>query len=561
MIIPSTTRRIKSAFSWLTSHRKSSVAILAIVALGSYYAYSIMGSDSAAVRTIIASAQRGSVISRVTGSGQVTAISQADVTSSVSGDIESVLVTAGEDVYLGQALATIEDSDATKAVTNAELAVANAQIAYDKAVKQHANQADDSSVSDIKKAYEKGYDAITNTFIDLPIIFIDVNDIFYVPQHSPYFSDTEMRSVSGGDIAITYKYQAGVLFDKAKEEYDASFAEYKSLSASSDPEKISAFLDRTYALLRTLSAALTGTYSTIDYLNTRTSNPSSQISVDKSQLSSYISKVNGNVTSVSNSITAIEDAKDSSASSELSLKSAELSLSQQKDALADAKKDLANHVVRAPFAGVVSKVPVEAGDKISNNGAVATVITKSQNVLLSFNEVDAAKLKKGQKATLTFDAIDGLSLSGTITEIDVTGTVSQGVVSYGVKISFDTNDERIKPGMTVSASIVADSREGVVVLPSSVIKYKGSQAYVTTPNGDVAVVTGLSSDDKIEIISGFKEGDQYVSSTVSSSAVAEKSAAASLLGGSTRGPGTGTGTRATSGTSAPQVAPASPVSR
>jgi multidrug efflux pump subunit AcrA (membrane-fusion protein) len=525
------------------------VGAVAIVTL-SYVSYShFFGSSAGTTKTILAKASVGSVISRVTGSGQVAAISQTDVTSNVSGDISYVAVVPGQEVVLGQALVSIDDKDAVKAVRNAELAVANAQIAYDKALKQNANQATGSSVSDLKKAHEKGYDAITNTFIDLPAMFIDVSDMFYVPQHSPYFSDTEIRSGSGGELALTYKYQAGILFDKAKKEYDDSFAGYKSLSANSDPASLSAFLDRTYALLRTLSASLTGTYSTIDYINTRiSSTPPAQIAADKAQLSSYISKVNANVASVSNAITAIEDAKDSAASSELSLKSAELTLSQQKDALVEAQTALADHAVRAPFAGIISKVVAEARNKAMVNGSMVTVITKSQNVTLSFNEIDAAKIKKGQKATLSFDAIDGLVLSGTVTDLDVVGTVSQGVVSYGAKISFDTNDARIKPGMTVSAAIIADSRDGVIVVPSSVIQSKGARTFVNTPAGAVTVMTGLSSDDKTEIVSGLREGDQYIASVVSSGAApAAKTAASSLFGGAGAGRTGGTSTTRSTG--------------
>ena len=525
--------RLGSLVSWSRSHKKTT--LLSVLALSAcvYGALSLFGGDEATVRTISATAKRGSVESKVTGSGQVSAISQVDVTSTVSGDVEYVGVTAGQEVKGGQTLARIESSDAVKAVSNAELAVANAEIAYDKALKQKENQAEGSSVSDIKKAYEKGYDTITGVFIDLPAIFMEVNDIFYVPTHSPYFSDKEISYLLGGASAIEYKYQAGVLFDKAKSQYDQVFSTYKSLSASSDPEDIETFLDTTYGLLRNLSAALSGTYNTIDYINARLQTSPSQLASDKSQLGSYISKVNSGISNISNAQTSIEDAKDSATSAELSLKSAELELSQKQDALRDAREALANHTIRAPFDGVVSKVNVEVGDKASSNTSVAPVITRNQNVSLSFNEVDAAKLKVGQKATLTFDAIDGLTLTGTVSEIDVVGTVSQGVVSYGAKISFDTNDARVKPGMTVSASIVADSRTGVIAVPSSAIRTQGSQSFVETiDRGLVPVTVGFSGDDMTEIVSGLSEGERYVVSTVTVSAnQSTVQTAGSLFGG------------------------------
>ncbi|MDD5433706.1 MAG: hypothetical protein PHE77_03610, partial [Candidatus Pacebacteria bacterium] len=57
---------------------------------------------------------------------------------------------------------------------------------------------------------------------------------------------------------------------------------------------------------------------------------------------------------------------------------------------------------------------------------------------ISLNEVDVAKVKIGQRAIITFDAIDELEITGKVEDVDTIGTVSQGVVSYNVKIIFDT---------------------------------------------------------------------------------------------------------------------------
>jgi multidrug efflux pump subunit AcrA (membrane-fusion protein) len=172
------------------------------------------------------------------------------------------------------------------------------------------------------------------------------------------------------------------------------------------------------------------------------------------------------------------------------------------------------------------------------------------------NEVDVAKIKLGQKATITFDAIENLSMTGSIAEIDTLGAVSQGVVSYNVKIAFDTEDAQIKPGMSVSASIITDSKTDVLIVPSSAIKNQNNRNYVQmfapplpapltgsqgTPSlivpNQITVETGISDDTNTEIISGLKEGDQIVSRTVTSTTTAPTS---SLLGGgNTRGIGGG----------------------
>ena len=137
-------------------------------------------------------------------------------------------------------------------------------------------------------------------------------------------------------------------------------------------------------------------------------------------------------------------------------------------------------------------------------------------------------MKNGQKATLTFDAIEGLTISGNVAEVNLVGTVDQGVVNYALKVAFKSDDNRIRPGMSISASIVTDIKENVLIVPASAVKTKNGEKYVevfenTMPKniaerGITSVVSpiqkkvtvGLSNDMSIEILSGLDEGDQIV---------------------------------------------------
>jgi multidrug efflux pump subunit AcrA (membrane-fusion protein) len=170
------------------------------------------------------------------------------------------------------------------------------------------------------------------------------------------------------------------------------------------------------------------------------------------------------------------------------------------------------------------------------------------------NEVDVAKIKLGQKATIAFDAIEDLTMTGTVAEIDTIGAVSQGVVSYNIKITFDTEEALIKPGMSVSASIITDSKTDVLIIPSSAIKTQGTAKYVQmfsiplvasaissqgTPSTEmpnqINVEIGISDDTSTEIISGLKEGDQIISRIITTSTTTTTQASSLLGGGSTRG--------------------------
>jgi HlyD family secretion protein len=193
---------------------------------------------------------------------------------------------------------------------------------------------------------------------------------------------------------------------------------------------------------------------------------------------------------------------------------------------------------------------VKKSDEVSSGSAIATLITDSKFAEISLNEVDIAKVKVGQKATLTFDAIDNLSITGQVTETDIVGAVSQGVVTYNVKIGFDTQDDRVRSGMSVSADIVTDIKQDILIAPSGAVKSQGETNYVeivdreaevTTGNQGVVldlsprnqeVVVGLSDDTSTEIISGLEEGDKIITRTITTSSTKTTtiSSAPSLFG-------------------------------
>jgi RND family efflux transporter MFP subunit len=307
--------------------------------------------------------------------------------------------------------------------------------------------------------------------------------------------------------------------------------------------------------------ALTSTHNTIDYLSDRMTNGiPNQVNTDKNILNTYISQTTSHISKLSAAGTAIDDAENSATSAELSLKSAELTLNQAQDSVKNAKETLANHTIVAPFDGVISKVPVELSDKVSANSTLTNIITNSMKVSISLNEVDAAKISIGDKATLTFDAIDNLTMEGTVYEIDVVGAVTNGVVSYGVNISFDSTDSRIKAGMTTSVSISAKSIPNVLAISSAAISTKNGKSFVLVPAAnttaksttdktslkEVEVKTGLSSDELTEVTGGLVEDDTYVASTKINAT--SKSASGSLF--SMFGPNSRTTRTSTSSSSA-----------
>jgi len=102
--------------------------------------------------------------------------------------------------------------------------------------------------------------------------------------------------------------------------------------------------------------------------------------------------------------------------------------------------------------------------------------------------------------------------TGTVAEIDIVGTTTQGVVNYAATISIGDPTDSIRPGMNASASIILEHRENVLLVPNRAVRSTGNRARTVTVlyQGqliDVPVTLGLSGEMQSEVVDGLREGD------------------------------------------------------
>ncbi|MCH8748731.1 efflux RND transporter periplasmic adaptor subunit, partial [Patescibacteria group bacterium] len=206
---------------------------------------------------------------------------------------------------------------------------------------------------------------------------------------------------------------------------------------------------------------------------------------------------------------------------EFDIRAKKIAIRQKEDALLTAKQTFGDHFIYAPFIGKIAEVNIKRGEAVSASTNIATLITDQRLAVIALNEVDIAQVEIGQKATISFDAVEDITVTGEAVEIDAIGTVSQGVVSYDVTISFDVQDERIKPGMSLSADIITNAKQGVLLVPNAAVKAQGSAMYVEVLQNNQpyrqTVEIGLSNDTQTEIISGLTEGDEVITQTITTS--------------------------------------------
>lgn len=144
----------------------------------------------------------------------------------------------------------------------------------------------------------------------------------------------------------------------------------------------------------------------------------------------------------------------------------------------------------------------------------AFTISPDENRLLSVSvdELDINSVELGQKAVVTFDAIEDQEFEGEVTKIGNTASVNGGVAKYTITITVP-KDEKMKQGMNASATITIEEREDVLTLPMNALQEKGDRTFVYTEkdadgnlSGETEITTGLSDGSMVEITDGLEEG-------------------------------------------------------
>ena len=494
---------ISRTWAGTLKHKIRSIIILGVVIIAGYYGYKHFFPASTVPQYTVTTAHTGNIMQTVTGTGQVSAENQTDVKSQVSGTILTIPVKVGQHVSKGDVLATIDSSDA-------QVSLQNAQIAYAK-LTQPAKQSDiDNANNNVTSAYTSGYNNVSSAFIDLPAVMSGLKDLLY--SQSGFLSDQQSSYLIS--TARTYRDTAGASYDIAVNEYANVLSEYRSADRTSSTSTIEKLLADTNKLLKDVSAALQNAQNTITYVTTyQPEYQSKTASTASANVNTWSSQINGDLSSIVSSQNSITSSKTTLAN--LIQGADSLDIQSQLLSLQQAQKNFSEYTIRAPFDGIVGKIPVNVYDEAGGSTVMATIIGDQKVANISLNEVDAAKVSAGQPVTITFDAIDGLNATGTVVSVDQIGTVSSGVVSYGVKIAINTSDPRIKPGMSVNTTIVTFEKDNVLIVPSTAIKTQGKASYVQTLDRSVIMQTnGITANNNGSASSfGTSSGNRYASST------------------------------------------------
>jgi HlyD family secretion protein len=531
----------------------SAFIVLSLVFIAGYSVYYLVGQGEETARYALATVERGTLIVSVSGSGQVSAADQINIVPKVSGELTALYITKDQAVKSGQLLAVLDSSEAERSVRDAQNTLNDAEYSLVQAQKDYLDIEKEANRT-LTDAYQDGYDAASTAFFKLSDYMADLKDTLGT-EKSPQEYITGYELVLGSDSAFTQKLIDD--YEEANDVFNENFAFFRTVSRDDASSIISQLIADTLATSKTISRALDSARHMFDavalYDYEKINIVTAQVNAMQPSIQSDVSAISSVISSLQAVKDTIDDTNENTPGkieiAARAIQTAQNTVLKKEEALTDAQKELAKYSICAPFGGIITLLgDTQKGDTISANTILATLITRQKIAEITLNESDVANVKVGQNVTVSFDALENMTVAGKVIEVDSVGTESQGVVSYGVVISLDTNNELVKIGMSLTADIITQSKQDVLILQNSAVKSQDGKTYyvqvvdeqepveaLASASGIVLnklpiiqeIQIGIADDTNTEIISGLKEGDIVILKTVKSNSSVVKSSSSS----------------------------------
>lgn len=502
-----------------------------------------------------AAVEKRTITSELSSSGTLAAKDTYSITSMVEGEVVAAAFEERDQVQKDQVLYEIDSSSMTTELTSAENTLTRSRSSYEDALEDY-NQALSDYSGNTYKATESGY---------IKELYISAGDkVSGNTKLADLYSDDVMEIripfLSGEAAQITPGSSAVLTLTDSGEQVEASVKAVANREEALSGGRLVQYVTFTVTNLGGLTASARAAARVGEWIGSEEGlfeasidtamEADLSVSVEIEALlvneGDYVTK--GTPIFKMTAKTAdklIQSYKDSLDKAQESVESAQSRLESTQDSYD-------NYTITAPISNQVITKNYKVGDNITKNTSNTTVLAviydlSSLTFEMSIDELDISKVEVGQKVTVTADAYEGQIFSGTVTNVSLESTYSNGVSTYPVTVTMDEAGELL-PGMNVDGVITLDQAEDVLSIPVDALM-RGNQVYikddtVTEQQGPVPagfraaeVETGLISDTYVEIKSGLSEGDTvYVAESSKKNGVMMMMPAGGFGGGPGGGP-------------------------
>lgn len=394
-----------------------------------------------------------------TGTGEIKPSTEVAVSAKASGTVQSVNVALGDYVSAGQVVATIDKTDYQLSYNQALAGYNSAVASYNNVANGTQKQTDTQLKQQVDSAQLAYNNALSN----------------YEREKQMYDNNTNLISARN---ALT----------TAETNYNNTKALFE-MGAASQIE-----LDNARTSYENAQAALTATENSL-----KSNIDSLKAALDNAEMSLKTAKENYELTT--------------DVVTPGNIKSAKAAVDSAKASLDVAQNALNNTSIKATVSGYVTSCPIVKGQTVAQGSPAVTIInSNSVNVEISVTESVISKISEGTEATISVSSANIENMPGTVSEVAPSKDAATGM--YTVKINVANDNGTLKGGMFADVSLLTESTENVLCVPTnSIITDKtGSYVYVAKDGKAVKTIveTGASDDNFTEVLSGVNENDDVI---------------------------------------------------
>lgn len=205
------------------------------------------------------------------------------------------------------------------------------------------------------------------------------------------------------------------------------------------------------------------------------------------------------------------------------------SVAEQKQAegvVGEIRATIERKTIRAPFAGTLGIRQVNLGQYLKSGDPIVQ-LQSHDPIYVNFDvpQQELVRVRAGGTVRVAAEGPPSIEFTGRITAID--SVVDDSTRNVRIQATFENRQGRLRPGMFVTARVLLDAKDSVVVLPASAISYApfGDSVFVVEdvkgPNGQSYrgvrqqfIKIGSVRGDQVAVLSGIAPGAEVVTSGV-----------------------------------------------
>ena len=462
-----------------------------------------------------ATATAASVSQTVSGVGTLQPLAEDDLAFATAGTVATVGVTVGEQVGVGQEVASLSTAPLQQAVDDAQatLAAAQARLAADEAAQAGTSStttatatAGAATTTPAAAAAESGVTPAGNAMLAA-----------FTPGGG-YGGSTTVASAQAALVAAQHALDLAEATESTDLQAATTTCNDALASGSSTPASACTAalatvtadhraVDTSLAAVATAESALADAIAAAQHTTTTTTTttpPATPAAGSASTNRTAPSTSSGSTRTPASTVTPQQVAVD------------QASVDQAQAQLTSTQTDLADATLASPIAGTVASVGLVPGQAVQAGSTSATIVVIGQGTYRATVDIPVASIASvatGQKAVVVPDATDR-PLPGTVSSIGALPVSSSGSTDYPVTVALGSVGLPLGSGGSAQVTITVRTAAATVTVPTSAIHTFGARHLVDRLVGGTVVTTsvgvGVVGPARTQITSGLSDGSQVV---------------------------------------------------